>query len=63
MGEGADAGKVVSVVVFAYTSNWKLERVRTTRDALMARFDLEQPGVRMLERMASPERCQTFRKP
>lgn len=59
MGEDASEDKLRSATEFAH-AQLELQRIRSTRTGLMETFDLSQPDVRVLQRLAALDRYERY---
>ena len=59
MGEDANEDNLRSAAEFAH-AQLELRRIRSTRTGLMETFDLDQPDIRTLQRMAALDRYERY---
>ena len=59
MGEDAKENRLKSAAEFAH-AQLELERIRSTREDLMAKFGLDQPEIRTLRRLAALDRYERY---
>ena len=59
MGEDVNEDNLRSAAEFAH-AQLELQRIRSTRTGLMETFDLDQPDIRTLQRMAALDRYERY---